>query len=167
MTRATGLRRTIAILAAIPCLFAGCDEGSSGAPTDFAVPALSLTSVSGDSQVGEPGRLLERFLVFRVTDAAGRPVPRLPVEWEVVTGGGRVSGKRHDTDLEGLAAGNFTLGLEPGEHVARATVRDSLSITFTAFALPILPGEPVRNVGELDETGFTPLGGDARRRQAP
>ena len=142
MTRATGLRRTTTILAAIPCLFAACDESSTGAPTDSVVPALSLTSVSGDSQVGEPGRLLERFLVFRVTDAAGRPVPRLPVTWEIVSGGGRVSGKRHDTDLEGLAAGNFTLGLEPGEHVARATVQDSLSISFTAFAQP-RPDEPL------------------------
>ena len=142
MTRATALRSTIAVLAAIPCPFAACDDGSTGAPTDAAVPALSLTSVSGDSQVGEPGRLLERFLVFRVTDAAGRPVPRLPVEWEVVAGGGRVSGKRHDTDLEGLAAGNFTLGPDPGEHVARATVRDSLSIVFTAFAQP-RPDQPL------------------------
>jgi hypothetical protein len=62
------------------------------------------------------------------------------VEWEVVAGGGSVSGKRHETDAEGLAAGNFTLGPDPGKHVARATVHDSLGIEFTAFAFPVLHG---------------------------
>ena len=52
-----------------------------------------------------------------------------------VAGGGAVSGKRHDTDLAGLAAGNFTLGSGPGEHVARARVQDSLAVEFTAFAV--------------------------------
>ena len=133
--------RRAALLAAI-CLSTACEDGGTGPPADPTPSGLSLRSVSGDSQVGEPGRLLERFLVFRVTDPAGRPVARLPVEWTVVVGGGRVSGKRHDTDVEGLAAGNFTLGPAPGEHVARAIVQDSLSILFTAFAQP-RPAEPL------------------------
>ena len=66
----------------------------------------------------------------------------LRVEWEVVAGGGQVSGKRHETDLEGLAAGNFTLGSRPGEHVARAVVRDSLTIDFTARAIEPGPDFP-------------------------
>jgi hypothetical protein len=135
--------RSAALPAALVCVLTACREGSAGAPTDSIVPALTLASVSGDSQTGEPGRLLEEFLVFRVTDAGGRPVPGLPVEWKIVAGDGRVSGKRHETDLDGLAAGNFTLGPEPGEQVARAVVHDSLSIAFTAFALPAPPGAPL------------------------
>lgn len=136
------MRRTIATLAASLVGLAACRDGT---PTDTSTdlsPSLALATVSGDSQVGEPGRLLQRFLVFRVTDGAGTPVTGLRVEWEVVSGGGKVSGKRHETDAAGLAAGNFTLGPEPGEHAARAMVRDSLAIEFTAFAIPPSPEEP-------------------------
>ena len=128
------MRCTIATLAASLVGVAACGDG---APTDTSTDlsqSLTLVTVSGDNQVGEPGQLLEQFLVFRVTDGAGAPVPELRVKWEVVSGGGQVSGKRHETDVEGLAAGNFTLGPDVGEHVARAVVRDSLTITFTAFA---------------------------------
>jgi hypothetical protein len=135
--------RRIATLAASIVGLAACGDE---APTDLSAdPALeiALATVSGDSQTGEAGRLLEEFLVFRVTDSAGQPVAGLRVKWEVVAGGGKVSGKRHETDAAGLGAGNFTLGPEPGEHVARAVVHDSLGIEFVAFALPASPeGDP-------------------------
>ena len=126
------LLRAVALLGVGAC-------GGDGAPTDppsDALPALSLAIVSGDGQTGPPERLLSEFLVFRLSDSGGRPVAGVPVVWEVVSGGGKVSGKRHDTDLEGLAAGNFTLGAAPGEHVARAIVHDSLAVEFTAIAMP-------------------------------
>lgn len=135
--------RRIATLAASLVGLAACGDD---APTDLSAdPSLeiALATVSGDSQTGQVGRLLEEFLVFRVTDSAGQPVVGLRVEWEVVAGGGKVSGKRHETDGAGLAAGNFTLGPEPGEHVARAVVHDSLGIEFVAFALSASPdGDP-------------------------
>jgi hypothetical protein len=135
------MRRTIAAMAAAS-VAAACEDGP---PTDTipdSTESIALAAVSGDSQVGEPGRLLQEFLVFRVTDGAGAPVTGLRVEWEVVSGGGKVSGKRHETDAAGLAAGNFTLGRETGEQVARAVVRDSMGIAFTAFAFPPSPEEP-------------------------
>jgi hypothetical protein len=128
--------RSLAPMAAAALLGMACDDGPIAVPGDPAPPAISLAIVSGDSQTGETGRLLEEFLVFRVTDAAGLPVVGLPVDWEVVAGGGQVSGKRHETDLDGLGAGNFTLGPGLGVHVANAVVRDSHSIEFTAFAVP-------------------------------
>ncbi len=118
------------------------DGGPAGGPAE-PLPSLGVTVVSGDSQVGPPERLLADFLVLRVTDQEGRPVAGLPVAWMVVSGEGKVSGKRHDTDLEGLAAGNFTLGPRPGEHVARARVADSVVVDFTAFAVPPGPNEPL------------------------
>ncbi len=136
------MRRTIVTLTASLVGVAACRDGP---PTDTSADlstSFALVTVSGDSQVGAPGRLLQRFLVFRVTDGGGVPVPELRVEWEVVSGGGKVSGKRHETDAAGLAAGNFTLGPEPGEHVARAVVQDSIAIAFRAFAIPPPPGEP-------------------------
>jgi hypothetical protein len=130
-------------LLAATLLGTACENGALTGADDSTPPAITLETVSGDRQVGEPGRLLDEFLVFRVTDPAGRPVVGLAVVWEVVAGGGKVSGKRHETDLVGLAAGNFTLGPALGEHVARAIVRDSLSIVFTAFAVPPSSEEPV------------------------
>ena len=136
------MRRTIATLAASLVGVAACEDGPPTDTTADPSASIALVTVSGDSQVGATGRLLEEFLVFRVTDGAGAPVTGLRVEWEIVSGGGKVSGKRHETDAAGLAAGNFTLGPEPGEHTARAIVRDSLAIAFTAFALPPSPEEP-------------------------
>jgi hypothetical protein len=136
------MQRVTATLAALLVGVAACQDGP---PTDTSAdlsPSLALVTVSGDSQVGAPGRLLQRFLVFRVTDGAGVPVTGLRVEWEVVSGGGKVSGKRHETDAAGLAAGNFTLGSEPGENVAHAVVQDSLRIQFTAFAILLSPDAP-------------------------
>ena len=137
-----GMRWATVTLAASLVGVAACEGGP---PTDTAADpsaSMALATVSGDSQIGEAGRLLRRFLVFRVTDGAGAPVTGLRVQWEVVSGGGKVSGKSHETDAAGLAAGNFTLGPETGEHVARAVVHDSLAIAFTAFALPRSPEEP-------------------------
>ena len=133
------MSRRVAILAASLVAVAACGNGPpTGTSTELS-PSLTLATVSGDSQIGETGRLLQRFLVFRVTDGAGAPVTGLRVKWEVVSGGGKVSGKRHETDAAGLAAGNFTLGPALGEQVARAVVRDSIAIAFTAFALPQPP----------------------------
>ncbi|HUP20257.1 MAG TPA: hypothetical protein VM778_09930 [Gemmatimonadota bacterium] len=126
------MSRALPLIAA--AFLAAC-EGGVTEPDPTAPRSVVLAVVRGDGQIGRPGRLLGQFLVFRVTDATGGPVVGLPVEWEVVAGGGKVSGKRHQTDLEGLAAGNFTLGDEPGEHVARAVVHDSLTIEFTAIAI--------------------------------
>jgi hypothetical protein len=133
---------TIAIVAAASLLGLACEDGPPTDTTPDSSGSIALARVSGDSQVGEAGGLLGDFLVFRVVDRTGAPIGGLRVEWEVVSGGGKVSGKRHETDAAGLAAGNLTLGPEPGDHVARAVVRDSLSIAFTAFAVPPSPGEP-------------------------
>jgi hypothetical protein len=135
------LRRAPAVLVLLGV--AACRDGG---PTDIGagtVPSLRVAVVRGDSQIGPPDRLLADFLVLRVTDRDGRPVAGLPVGWVIVSGGGKVSGKRHDTDVDGLAAGNFTLGPHPGEHVARARVADSLTVEFTAFAVAAGPDEPL------------------------
>ena len=122
---------------------AACSDGGPAGGPDEPLPSFAVTVVSGDSQIGPPERLLADFLVFRVTDREGHPVAGLPVAWVVVSGEGKVSGKRHDTDVDGLAAGNFTLGPHPGEHVARARVADSLAVDFTAFAVAPGPEGPL------------------------
>jgi hypothetical protein len=122
---------------------AACRDGAPTSPEAGPAPSLSVAVVRGDSQFGPPDRLLPDFLVLRVIDRDGRPIAGLPVAWGVVSGGGKVSGKRHDTDVDGLAAGNFTLGPRPGEHVARAWVSDSLTVEFTAFAVATGPDEPL------------------------
>lgn len=130
------------VLVSCVCLLAACAADPPAGLGDEAADATGapvLARVSGDSQAGEAGRLLAEFLVFRVTDPAGRPLAGLRVEWEVVTGGGQVSGKRHETDVMGLAAGNFTLGPEPGKNVARATLADGHAIEFTAFSIEAAP----------------------------
>ncbi len=118
-----------------------CDDARSPAATGEESP-LRLEIVDGDAQAGPQGRLLMDCLLVRVVDAGGRPVEGVPVEWSVVSGGGKIGGKRHASDPAGLACGQFTLGPEPGENVARATVEGGASVTFTATGFPPGTGEP-------------------------
>ena len=87
MTRARLPQLALALLGG--WMLAGCGgDGPTGA-SEAPRSGLVLSVVSGDRQIGRPSRLLEEFLVFRVTDAAGRPVSGLAVRWEVVAGGER------------------------------------------------------------------------------
>ena len=76
------MRSTVATMAATALVgVAACRDGPPTDPSAASSASLTLAKVSGDSQSGEAGRLLDQFLVFRVTDATGAPVSGLRVQW--------------------------------------------------------------------------------------
>jgi hypothetical protein len=69
----------------------------------------TLGRVSGNGQLGVPGRPLADPLVVRLLDRYGNPVPEVDVSWRV-DGGGYVSAPVARTGVEGMATVDWILG---------------------------------------------------------
>ncbi len=127
----TRLRTTVLALLATAA-FAGCgDDG----PTDPG-PTLSLSIVSGNSQVGAIGAALPAPLTVSVEDESGNAVSGESVTWAVTSAAGAnasVSSSSTTTGTNGQTSVTFTLGDAEGAYEVRASISGS-SVTFTAQA---------------------------------
>ena len=107
MTFASGNRRaaTWALVAALGMwsLVSCSDEIARPAAT----PA-TLDIAGGDDQIGRAAQALGDSLVVIVRDAAGNPVPGVPVTWSVTAGGGSVSPASSLTGANGIARARYT-----------------------------------------------------------
>src|SRR5919107_5395301 len=111
----------------------GCgEEGTTDPP---GVPS-HIESVAGDGQTGLPGAQLRNLLTVQVTDQRGDPSPGVTVSWSVLTGGGTVAPVTSQTDIQGRASAQFTLGPAEGEQQVRAVADgvDGPPIRFTGIA---------------------------------
>jgi len=115
------------------------------APTAAGRPA-SLVRVSGDGQSARPGEALERPLVARLVDAAGRPVRRVDVSWSASAG--KVTPEISATDANGEARAVWKLGTEPGPKFATAMAEGLDAVVFVAYVDPeLLPDRlPLRAI---------------------
>jgi hypothetical protein len=95
----------------------------------------SITIVSGNNQTGVAGSALPDALGVLVTDASGRPVAGISVNWTVVAGGGSVIPASSTTDSAGLATTNWTLGAALGANRVTASVRDLEPVALDATAI--------------------------------
>ncbi|HEU5183497.1 MAG TPA: Ig-like domain-containing protein [Gemmatimonadaceae bacterium] len=97
--------------------------------------------MSGDAQLGIAGQELPHPVVVRVTDAAGKVIPGVPVTFQVTDGGGQVSDASAQTNSGGTASARWTLGTSVGQAQAlQAAVSRGpgalLVVTFTATVKP-------------------------------
>ena len=108
--------------------------------------ATMLEKVSGDGQLGPAGEPLPEPLVVQAHDRLGNPAIGVPVEFQIMEGGGSPTPAQTQTDVQGRASTTWTLGALAGEAQA---VRGFLSfsvgqgVNFTATAVPGLPTEIV------------------------
>lgn len=84
--------------------------------------AQNVIAQSGSAQTGTVGLALAQPLVARVRAADGLGVQGVPVNFEVLTGGGSLSRLVDTTDANGDARSTLTLGAAPGVQTARAVV---------------------------------------------
>ena len=103
------------------------------APTMAGAP-VSLQRVSGDGQSAKPGAPLDRPLVARLVDAAGRPVRRVEVRWSVT--GGVVTPEVTTTDANGDAKTVWQLGPSTGTQRATANAEGLEPVEFVAYVDP-------------------------------
>jgi hypothetical protein len=114
--------------------------GRAPVQTTFTATAVSsdangIALVSGDNQTGMVGTKLAQPLVVQVTDGFGNPISGVTVGWSV-TGGGSVSAPLTDTDVNGQASVERTLGLTAGTQttLASASGLAGSPVTFTHTA---------------------------------
>lgn len=110
--------------------------------TAVAGPPSRIRIVSGADQQGTVGELLPNALVARITDASGNVIAGVPVEWEVVSGGGVLEQVDTGTNQNGVAIGIYRLGTVAGANSVRlSTNNGNLSATFDATGLPGAPAD--------------------------
>jgi hypothetical protein len=119
--------------------------GAASGSVNLSVTQLAtmLEKVSGDGQLGPAGEPLPESLLVQVHDRLGNPAIGVPVEFQIMEGGGTPTPAQTQTDMQGRASTTWTLGVVAGEAQA---VRSFLSfsvgqgVNFEATAVPGLPG---------------------------
>lgn len=100
--------------------------------TGVAGPIASMSRVSADGQVALAGTAVGAPPSIRITDGYGNPAGNRPVLFEVLNGGGIVTGASATTNSDGIATvGSWTLGPTAGLNQLRATA-EGVSVVFTA-----------------------------------
>ena len=102
-------------------------------PTGF---NLTLSATAGGGQIGSPGNPLSQPLQVTVRDSNQIPFAGVPVEFTVEQGDALLMGAAADTDAEGNAFAEVTLGAESGPITVTAAVQaTSLTAQFEVFSL--------------------------------
>lgn len=135
----------------------------------------ALVPFFGGGQEGVPGELLAQALGVRVTDAAGYPVPGVPVAFQSLSGGGALLPARALTDSLGRAFARWRLGSGEETQQARAVVEDGDGVEAALFEARALaapgpedtesepPAPDTATPGEAGTTG----GGASPVRESP
>ena len=121
----------------------GCGDASS-APGDANADAVILRRVGGDAQISAAGSDLPSPLVVRVTNARGKPLTGVSLNW-ATTDSGRLDPERTASNDSGLVRASWTLGSQTGRHTATATLGTQV-VTFSATAVEPLSLGAVRNL---------------------
>jgi PKD repeat protein len=115
-------------------------DGSPGPTTNFTSIGLSenangISAFAGGDQTAPAGTALSQPLVVQVTDAFGNPIAGVPISW-AAEGGGSVSEASNQTDANGLASVQRTLGPTAGIQTTVATSEGLAGspVTFTHTA---------------------------------
>ena len=112
-------------------LLAGCITSPTASDT-----VAVLIKFLGDNQAGVVNTTLSKPCIVEAVDASGIPVQGVTVTWTILAGGGSVSSSSVDTDVNGEAPVNWTLGSTVGEQDLQASATGAQPVTFLAVASP-------------------------------
>lgn len=139
-----------------------------GVPVPFLSPApagpvVAMAPFAGTGQAGAVGEELPSAIAVRLTDATGRGVPGVAVEFSVQSGGGALFLNISTTDADGVAVNRWTLGTSAGvkQTVEARTVVPTtgapLRATFEALAWAGAPAtvEAAGGMNQSAEIGQT------------
>ncbi len=129
----------------------GIDQVVTFTATGIAPVATTIEKVSGDNQYGYAGEPLADPIVVVVKDQFGNPMSGVSVSFAVITGGGTVSPSDQDTNEQGKAQANWTLGPNPGKNEVQVSVSGLSPVIFTAEGT--LRPSSIEKVSGDDQTG--------------
>ena len=109
----------------------------AGSPVTFIHHATAgnpnaVNIVSGNNQEAPAGSKLPQPLVVQLLDQDGNPIPNRPVSWVVGDGGGTANPQTSNTNADGQASTEWTLGPNPGTNTLNAVVSGLTPAAFTA-----------------------------------
>jgi Bacterial Ig-like domain (group 1) len=153
MVRIPGLSAGLTAAAATLFACGGGDDLCTGpfcfTPPVEAVPS-SIEAGPGNGQTGTPGRELDSAVTVVVKDSDGKPVPGVTVNFSVSSGGGTLDSATAESNVDGFAQVNWTLGTELGTQrlEASATNGDGAPLANSPLQLSAeaVPPEPARLV---------------------
>lgn len=134
----------------------GCGGGTE--PVPIGETPAEIEILAGNYQRLDPGATAPVNLEVRVTDPAGLPVPRVPIEW-VVEGGGVVRPLNRSTDIGGKVVAELTLTSTISIRTVTARVADdtTLAVEFTIFGgVGVRPPDQPDAEILIQMTGFSP-----------
>jgi len=108
--------------------------GDNNVVNAVVLTATSITVSTGDGQVGLVGQPLAQPIVVHVLDQNGASLANAVVTWTVAFGGGSVSAATSQTDLNGNASINWTMGPAAGADSLRGAIANGASVTVSATA---------------------------------
>ncbi len=122
----TWVKRTLGPTAG-PQTASASDPALAGSPVVFnhtatAGNAARVIVVDGNGQQAAPGATLPEPLVVEVLDAENNPIVGRAVAWVIGAGEGSVNPATSNTDSQGRATTQWTLGPEPGRNTVSAVV---------------------------------------------
>lgn len=130
----------------------------TGSPRSFSATGLTTTATimkifDGNNQVGGiAGGTLDIPLQIKVTDANGKPVFNMPVDFEIQLGGGQLAIENPVSDYRGIAETRFTLGPIVGTNIVEAS-NASLSGSPKVFTFQSVIGPPTILRDEIGDGG--------------
>jgi adhesin/invasin len=125
----------------------GAPAASFSATANAAAPG-SAEKIQGDAQTGPAALALPDSIVVRVVDAFGNPVAGQTVGFAVTAGGGSVSPGSADSDADGRAATQWTVGPGLGANTLQATVGGLPPTTFNATSVTGPPANLIKETGD-------------------
>ena len=118
--------------------------------------AVSLSTVSGDTQSAFAGSALADPVVVRALDQGGSAVQATTVTFAPTEGDGSVSAGAVETDANGDASTTWTLGEALGAQQLTASVTDGATTIVTATSLSLTPLPDITTGGTIVVTRADP-----------
>lgn len=132
-------------LAAAAFVAACGGENVAGPP-----PAPSVLRVNtGNAQVGVVGQQLGLPVSVTVLDDGGRPLRDVRVTFSAAPGSGTLAPSAMQTNADGRAEAQWTLGTQTGTAIATASVSGVAPATFSASVLPGAAAQVIASPGSL------------------
>ncbi len=117
--------------AAAAFLLSACAKST----TDATQTPANVRASAGTLQTGVVGSVLSAPLVVVVTDASGKTISGVRVDWDAAAGSGTISPSASLTDARGVAQTTWTLGTVAGVNRVTAQVPGVAPVAFSATAL--------------------------------
>jgi serine protease len=99
----------------------------------------TLAVFSGNNQTGLAGQALGAPVAVRVQTSTGKNIAKVPIDWNVVTGGGSVAQPSTLTNTFGVATTTWTLGAGGGAQSVSATNANLTPNSVTLDATAVIP----------------------------